>query len=265
MWSFLATGLLECVLACACAYQSFCVYARAGGRCRPDADSHARYSLGSTEEVVAGAGCYTAGTSVYASVLGTVEMSAAPEGHSAAVQLVQVRRKKAGPDSAAPVLPQIGSIVIAKVCRAVSCFSVMLSRAAARSWTSRLTQACLLWLGVPQVANINPKNARVNILSVDGTPVSEAFPAMIRSEDVRRSTIDDVQMSACFRPGDYVRCSVISLGSRRDYVLSTARDDLGVVYASLDGMQLAAIDSGSMICPKTLTKEPRKVAITAPR
>jgi hypothetical protein len=117
---------LECVLARACAHLCFCVYVCARGGCRPDAESHARYSLGSTEEVVAGVGCYTAGTSVYASVLGTVEMSAAPGGHSAAVQLVQVRRKKAGPDSAAPVLPQIGSIVIAKVCRAVSPFCVTL-------------------------------------------------------------------------------------------------------------------------------------------
>jgi exosome complex component CSL4 len=68
-------------------------------------------------------------------------------------------------------------------------------------------------------------------------------------------------MSACFRPGDYVRCSVISLGSRREYVLSTARDDLGVVYAALDATQLAVVDSNTMICPKTLAKESRKVAI----
>ena len=113
------------------------------------------------------------------------------------------------------------------------------------------------------MVNITPKVAKLDILSVGGIPVSEAFPAMIRSEDVRNSTIDDAEMAASFRPGDYVRCLVISLGSRRDYVLSTARDDLGVVYAARDGTQLAVVDANTMICPKTRAKETRKVAIAS--
>mmetsp|Transcript_51926 Transcript_51926/g.75993 ORF Transcript_51926/g.75993 Transcript_51926/m.75993 type:complete len:199 (+) Transcript_51926:13-609(+) len=183
-------------------------------------------SLGSTSEMVAGAGCYTAGNAIYASILGVVTMSAAPEGAGAA-KVVEVLRKRDELEGAtrAAVLPQIGSVVIAKV------------------------------------ANINPKGSKVDILSVDGTPVSESFPAIIRSEDVRNSTLDEVQMAACFRPGDYVRGSVISLGSRRDYVLSTAREDLGVVYASLDGVQLAVVDANTMVCPKTKAKESRKVAM----
>ena len=69
-------------------------------------------------------------------------------------------------------------------------------------------------------------------------------------------------MAACFRPGDFVRASVISLGTRRDYVLSTAlSDDLGVVYASLDGKQLLVQDGKTMVCSKTGAKEPRKVAL----
>ena len=47
-------------------------------------------SLGSTSEMVAGAGCYTAGNAIYASILGVVTMSAAPEGAGAA-KVVEVR------------------------------------------------------------------------------------------------------------------------------------------------------------------------------
>ncbi len=45
-----------------------------------------------------------------------------------------------------------------------------------------------------------------------------------------------VEMYSCFRPGDLVRAEVISLGDSRSYYLSTAKNDLGVVYAkSLNG------------------------------
>ena len=70
--------------------------------------------LGSTADLVAGPGCYRAGAEVFASVLGVVRVSPAPEGQEAA-KLVEVVRAKQGLQGAAPVLPQIGSIVIAKV------------------------------------------------------------------------------------------------------------------------------------------------------
>jgi exosome complex component CSL4 len=38
-------------------------------------------------------------------------------------------------------------------------------------------------------------------------------------------------MFNCFRPGDIVRAEVISLGDSRSYYLSTAKNELGVVYA----------------------------------
>ena len=75
------------------------------------------HSLGCTADLVAGPGCYCAGAEIFASVLGVVRVSPAPEGQEAA-KLVEVVRATQGPEGAqsAPVLPQIGSIVIAKVC-----------------------------------------------------------------------------------------------------------------------------------------------------
>ena len=38
-------------------------------------------------------------------------------------------------------------------------------------------------------------------------------------------------MANCFRPGDVIKAEVLSLGDSRSYYLSTAKNELGVVYA----------------------------------
>ena len=43
--------------------------------------------------------------------------------------------------------------------------------------------------------------------------------------------MDKVELISCFRPGDLVRAAVLSLGDSRSYLLTTARNELGVVYA----------------------------------
>ena len=63
-----------------------------------------------------------------------------------------------------------------------------------------------------------------------------------------------------FRPGDIVRAVVISLGTSRSYYLSTAKNDLGVIFArSVAGATMVPISWEFMECPKTKTKEHRKV------
>jgi exosome complex component CSL4 len=57
---------------------------------------------------------------------------------------------------------------------------------------------------------------------------------VIRAQDVRLTERDKVKVLDCFRPGDIVRAAVILLGDGSNY-LSTARDDLGVVFAKSDG------------------------------
>ena len=57
-----------------------------------------------------------------------------------------------------------------------------------------------------------------------------AVPAC-RQQDVRATEVDKVELIVCFRPGDLVRASVLSLGDSRSYLLTTARNELGVVYA----------------------------------
>lgn len=91
-----------------------------------------------------------------------------------------------------------------------------------------------------------------------------------------RPQVDRVEVYKCFRPGDIVRARVISLGDSRQYYLSTAENELGVLYAkasgeggtglsvlgagAVGGGVMVAVDWETMMDPATGAKEPRKVA-----
>lgn len=73
---------------------------------------------------------------------------------------------------------------------------------------------------------------------------------MVRAQDVRATEKDRVKIADCFRGGDVVRGLVVStalsgsnepfsnvafqlsLGDARSYYVTTARNDLGVIFAS---------------------------------
>ena len=68
-------------------------------------------------------------------------------------------------------------------------------------------------------------------------------------------------MQECFRPSDLVRARVMALGTMREYRLTTAAPELGVVWArSLAGAPMEAQSFSAMRCPETDQSEPRKVA-----
>ena len=83
-----------------------------------------------------------------------------------------------------------------------------------------------------------------------------------RVQDVRATEIDSkTEIYTSFRPGDIVKAEVLSLGDSRSYYLTTGRNDLGVIYAkSAAGATMVPLSWESMLCPKTKTKEFRKVA-----
>ncbi|XP_059755090.1 exosome complex component CSL4 isoform X2 [Balaenoptera ricei] len=75
-----------------------------------------------------------------------------------------------------------------------------------------------------------------------------------------------VEIYKSFHPGDIVLAKVISLGdAQSNYLLTTAENELGVVVAhSESGVQMVPISWCEMQCPKTHTKEFRKVARVQP-
>ena len=113
-----------------------------------------------------------------------------------------------------------------------------------------------------KVININERQAKVNMLCLEGKVLPEPFHGVIRREDVRATEKDTVEIFNSFRPGDMVRARVISLGEGPSYVLSTASNELGVVLARCHecGEMMSPTSWCDMQCNKTGVREKRKVA-----
>ncbi|GMM58868.1 exosome non-catalytic core subunit [Maudiozyma humilis] len=100
-------------------------------------------------------------------------------------------------------------------------------------------------------------------VSQASSDVGETFRGIIRSQDVRSTDRDKVVMIECFKPGDIVKAQVISLGDGNNYYLTTARNDLGVVFAKANngaGGLMYATDWLSMTAPTSGVVEKRKCA-----
>ncbi|XP_037659741.1 exosome complex component CSL4 isoform X2 [Choloepus didactylus] len=95
------------------------------------------------------------------------------------------------------------------------------------------------------------------------TPFEE-LSARKMSELLKKTRLVEIYKS--FHPGDIVLAKVISLGdAQSNYLLTTAENELGVVVAhSESGVQMVPISWCEMQCPKTHTKEFRKVARVQP-
>ncbi|KAK8387149.1 hypothetical protein O3P69_018069 [Scylla paramamosain] len=103
-----------------------------------------------------------------------------------------------------------------------------------------------------RVLSVNPSQATVSIIC--GT---------VRKQNVRDHQIDTVEMYNCFRPDDIILAVVMSLGDLRNYELSTARSELGVVTAHCEeGHPLVPASWTTMKCKCRMEK--RKVAKVMP-
>jgi len=174
--------------------------------------------VGHVTEYVPGEGTYVKDNYIMASIVGVKTFL--PSKDNNRLPIVSVNR-----EHDATVIPEVDSIVIAKVMR------------------------------------VNTRMANVSILVVDSTPCREPFRGIIRVQDIRATEKDKVQVYKSFHPGDIVRAQVISLGDARSYFLSTARNDLGVIFARSEaGASMVPISWQEMQCPKTKVIEFRKCA-----
>ena len=98
------------------------------------------------------------------------------------------------------------------------------------------------------------------LVSANTPELGETFKGVIRAQDVRLTEKDKVRIIDSFKPGDIVRAAVILLGDGMNYYLSTARDDLGVIFAKSGANPMYALDWQHMVCEKTGEVEKRKCA-----
>lgn len=117
-----------------------------------------------------------------------------------------------------------------------------------------------------EILSVVPKNAgarddNLQLLNLLPTETGEFFKAIIRSQDVRSTDRDSVKTWECYQPGDIIRAVVLSLGDGVSFYLSTARNDLGVVFArNEDGELLYPLDWETMVAPASGEVERRKCA-----
>ncbi|OBZ79089.1 Exosome complex component csl4 [Grifola frondosa] len=111
------------------------------------------------------------------------------------------------------------------------------------------------------ITRLSPLQAVLSISVVDGVPLpaGEEFTGVIRVQDVRATEKDKVKIVDCFRGGDIVKGLVLSLGDARSYYVTTARNDLGVIFATSEaGATMEPVSWQEMRCPKTGKIEKRK-------
>ncbi|KAI0307768.1 hypothetical protein B0F90DRAFT_1677018 [Multifurca ochricompacta] len=113
------------------------------------------------------------------------------------------------------------------------------------------------------ITRLSPQQAVVSITVVEGVPLppGEDFTGVIRVQDIRVTEKDKVRVGECFRGGDVIKGLVISLGDARSYYITTARNDLGVIFATSEaGGTMEPVSWQEMRCPKTGKVEKRKCA-----
>lgn len=116
---------------------------------------------------------------------------------------------------------------------------------------------------IVKIVKVTPRAANAEIMLKNGRPMKELFKGIIRQQDVRQTEVDKVDLYKSFGVGDIVRAEVMSLGDRHHYLLNTAKNEYGVLYAkSAAGVMMVAINWQEMQCPLTKTREYRKVAKT---
>ncbi|KAG5513799.1 hypothetical protein PMAC_000837 [Pneumocystis sp. 'macacae'] len=127
-----------------------------------------------------------------------------------------------------------------------------------RKGSSILPKVNAIVLG--KVTKIKPKEATVTIFVVEETVCQREFQGIIRIQDVEATNKDTIKIYTSFRPGDIVRAQ-ISLGDQSSYYLSTAKNDLGVVFATdVTGDAMYPINWNQMRSHTTGTIEQRKCA-----
>lgn len=115
-----------------------------------------------------------------------------------------------------------------------------------------------------RVIRLSASQAFVTVLAVGDTALraGQQPSALVRKEDIRLTDTDSVVVHECFRPGDIIEARVISLGDARQYFLSTAEPECGVLWArgESSGRLLVPLSWKEMQDPESKVKEPRKVA-----
>lgn len=192
--------------------------------------------LASTSTHLPGPGTHVYETNILASIIGTSSVAKPTGGNGKPTISVPRLQEQLRSDNTTSLLPRVTSTVLCRVTRVSQ---------------RQLTASILLVDPSPQ-----------DVLSYTQTTDDDLqFQAVLRREDVRTHEKDKVVMNDMYRVGDIVRATVISLGDERNYYISTAGNEFGVVVATSDtGNAMVPASWKEMRDVVTGQAESRKVA-----
>lgn len=184
-----------------------------------------------------GAGTHVADNHILASLAGSIlTVAAASKSTKPTISVTSSVQTSVN----SPILPIVGSAVLCRVLRV----------------QQRQLQAAVLTI---EPSNTSQSSSITSYPS--NTDDETQFLAILRREDVRVYEKDKVVMNESFRVGDIIRATVISLGDERNYYVSTAGNEYGVVIARSDhGNAMVPVSWKEMRDVVTGRGESRKVA-----
>ncbi|CAD8140128.1 unnamed protein product [Paramecium pentaurelia] len=115
---------------------------------------------------------------------------------------------------------------------------------------------------IGQVNSIREDRVFVRILKINGVKVNNYIEGVLRKQNIRLHEIDLLEMNKCYLPGDIIKARMISYGDSLKLYLSTAEDELGVLFAKHQETQklMIPLSWDEMLCVESGLKEKRKVA-----
>jgi len=199
--------------------------------------------IGNSSQVISGSGTYLKGLHVYASLAGSLRIT-----YPSSSEI------KLNGTNAASALATVSVYSKSKSDKNI------LNK---KSTTNQIPHVNHIVLG--RIVRISTHQAIVEILasSNSGGPfLPPYFGGIIRKEDIRSRSTEDIMMAQQFQPGDVILAKVLSLGDARRYYLTTTENDLGVIRANckISGEKMVPISWKEMECPVTKVREGRKCA-----
>ncbi|KAH0956384.1 hypothetical protein HN011_010306 [Eciton burchellii] len=115
------------------------------------------------------------------------------------------------------------------------------------------------------VTVVNQRFCKCSIKCVGDIILTRPYRGILKKEDVRAVEKDKIEMYKSYRSGDIILAKVLPMIEAHTYQLSTAENELGVAIAhSEEGVPMIPISWTQMQCPKSMSKEFRKVAKIVP-
>ena len=209
--------------------------------------------------LIAGNGTYIRHGHMYASITGQV-MAAVQENDTSAdndntswivsiQQSPQQQPQSAYAKASTNICPQVGSVILGRVTRVVRpSYAVVDIIAIVPTEINTL-----------QSSTTTAKKQQQQPYII---PFHEPFAGTLRQNEIRPQSAIELEISDCVRPGDVLLARIHALGGEKEYILSTAETELGVVKATCEssGYDLIPVSYKEMECPVTKVKEGRKVA-----